>query len=65
VSEMGVKEEAKTIVSETIGPLNAQKIDGMDASNPKEFIDNVEMMISNLLGSSIASAKVQKLRDNF
>lgn len=62
---MGVKEEAKTIVAETIGPLNAQKIDGMDATNTKEFIDKVEMMIANLLGSSIAANKVQKLRDSF
>lgn len=58
---MGLKEESKALVSELIGPLNAQKLDNFDDSNPKEFLDKTKEIIANLLGLSIAESKLSTL----
>jgi hypothetical protein len=58
---MGLKEEAKGLVSELIGPLNAQKLDNFDESNPSQFLDQTKELIANLLGLSIAESKLSAL----
>jgi hypothetical protein len=58
---MGLKEESKALVSDLIGPLNAQKLDNFDESNPSEFLDKTKEIIANLLGLSIAESKLSAL----
>ncbi len=62
---MALKEEAKEIITKLIGPVNAEKVDSFDDSNPKEFLDKCKGIISELLGDSIASANLQGLYEKY
>ena len=56
-----VKEEAKWIIHDLFGPVNAQKLDIMDDSNPIIFLNQVKDIISGMLGPKIAEQKMAKL----
>ena len=62
---MGVKEETKDVIEQLIGPVAAEKVEAMDASNPKAFLDECKGMVSGLLGDSIAESKLGPLYSKY
>jgi hypothetical protein len=47
-----IKDEAKTIIMDVLGPLSAQKVDSYNDSNPKAFLDRCRSIIGDTLGDS-------------
>ena len=42
---MGLREEAKEVVIQVFGPVNAAKVDTFDDSDPKTFLDNCKALL--------------------
>lgn len=56
-----VKEEAKQLVLELFGPINAEKVEKMDDSNSLVFLNRVKDLIAATLGSKVAEQEIAKL----
>ncbi len=62
---MGIKEDAKAIITKLIGPVNADKVDQFDDSDPKAFLDKCKDIISSLLGDSMAEMNLKPLYEKY
>ncbi|MFW6449447.1 MAG: hypothetical protein ACOCZ6_00205 [Nanoarchaeota archaeon] len=62
---MGVKEEAKSIVSDILGAASADKIDSFSDSDAKAFLDQCKEFLGGALGPSLAEQKLQDLYNKY
>lgn len=58
---MGLKEDAKRVVADVIGPVTAEKVDLLPDEDPEVFLDTVKNMIAQVLGEDLAKIKLQEL----
>ncbi|MFW5990638.1 MAG: hypothetical protein ACOCQX_00275 [Candidatus Nanoarchaeia archaeon] len=62
---MGVKEEAKSVISGILGVASADKVDSFSDSDPKAFLDQCKEFLGGMLGPSLAQQKLQDLYDKY
>jgi hypothetical protein len=62
---VGIKDDAKAIVSSNIGNAAASKLDEFDDSDPKSFLDNVKTMMGQFLGDGIAAQMLSSVYSKY
>ena len=62
---MSLKEEARGIVAALFGPINAERVDALNDSNPKEFLDQVKQIIAAMLGDTAAEKNLAHLYEKY
>lgn len=62
---MGVKEDAKAVVSGLLGAASADKIDSFPDADPKAFLDQVKTMLGGMLGPALAEQKMADLYNRY
>ncbi len=62
---MTLKEEAKESVLKLFGPINAERVDALDDSDPKAFLDQVKQMVSAMLGETAAEKNLAHLYEKY
>lgn len=62
---MGVKDEAKTVVSGILGAASADKLDEFSDSDPQAFLDQCKEFLGGMLGPALAQQKLQSLYDKY
>ena len=58
---MALKDEAKQVVGSLFGPINAERVDALDDSDPKAFLGEVKKIIEAMLGPTAADKQMQPL----
>jgi hypothetical protein len=61
VVKIGVKEDAKNVISSTLGVASADKVDNFSDSDPKLFLDQCKEMLASLIGQALAEQKLESL----
>ncbi|MFP4402841.1 MAG: hypothetical protein ACOC3X_03110 [Nanoarchaeota archaeon] len=63
--KIGVKEDAKNVITSILGAASADKIDGFSDSDPKNFLDQCKQMLASLLGEGLAQQKLESLYNKY
>ena len=62
---MSLKDEARQVVATLFGPINAERVDALNDSDPKAFLDQVKQMIAAMLGETAAEKNLATLYEKY
>ncbi|MGM5482510.1 MAG: hypothetical protein ACQESF_03535 [Nanobdellota archaeon] len=62
---MGVKDEAKSVISSMLGAASADKVDSFSDGDPQAFLDQCKEFLGGMLGPALAQQKLQGLYDKY